>query len=149
MPTMLLFPEILETPNTYVSWLNNPRNRILDYRNVWVLSTRNFGASDHHNSFELSETVEDVNRFIESKQLSTVTVAGHGYGAKVACAFGSNYTEKTTGVVCLEGGPLDHSYYAAWQEISSAIDKCANIKLENTNLAVVGKEIEKAIEVNY
>ena len=34
-----------------------------------------------------------------------------------------------TGVMCLEGGPIDHKYYEAYQELVSYIQTCKNINL--------------------
>lgn len=115
----------------------------MDYRNVWVLPTRNFGDSDHHDNFDMEDISNDVARFLSEKQLSMVTVGGHGYGAKVACAFGTYHMDKTTGVVCLEGGPLDHSYYEAWEEVKNFIIDLSKINLANvTSTQEVYKKID-------
>ncbi len=118
MPTMLWFPEALDSAESWESWFQKSDNnvntyitQILDYRNFWIVNSRNFGDSDHHDSFDLQEVSNDVLRFIDEKQLSIVTVGGHGYGAKIACAFGSYNMERTSGVICMEGGPMDHSYH--------------------------------------
>jgi pimeloyl-ACP methyl ester carboxylesterase len=42
------------------------------------------------------------------------TLGGHGFGAKVALAAAINNMERVTGVVNLEGGPLDHRYHTAY-----------------------------------
>jgi pimeloyl-ACP methyl ester carboxylesterase len=146
MPTMLWFPEVMEPAENWEKWLQNSENKILDYRNVWLLNPRNFGDSDHHNSFDLEEVANDVNRFLDENQLTAVTVGGHGYGAKVASAFGSYFYDRTSGVICLEGGPLDHTYYESWEEVKNAINMCAKIKLENASVNDVYKKIDLAIE---
>lgn len=115
----------------------------MEYRNVWVLNPRNFGDSDHHDSFDLEDISNDVARFLNEKQLSMVTVGGHGYGAKVACAFGTYYMEKTTGVVCVEGGPVDNSYHEAWEEVKNLIVACSKIDLSNITSA---QEVYKRID---
>lgn len=128
MPTMLWFPEVLEPAENWERWFNKPENMILDYRNVWILNGRNFGDSDHHDSFDLEDISHDINRFIDEKQLTFVTVGGHGYGAKIASAFGSYFMERTSGVICMEGGPIDVSYHESWEEIKNAIIKMSQIK---------------------
>jgi pimeloyl-ACP methyl ester carboxylesterase len=50
------------------------------------------------------------------------TLGGHGFGAKVALATAINNNERCTGVINLEGGPLDHRYYEAYQELASYVD---------------------------
>ena len=59
----------------------------------------------------------DIVRFMDQQKLTLATIGGHGFGAKLATATASNYLNRFTGVVCLEGGPLDHRYYEAYQEL--------------------------------
>jgi pimeloyl-ACP methyl ester carboxylesterase len=146
MPTMLWFPEVLEPAENFEKWLEKPENEILNNRNVWLLNPRNFGDSDHHDSFDMEEIAHDINRFLEEKKLTMVTVGGHGYGAKIACVFGSFYHDKTTGVVCLEGGPIDHSYHEAWEEVANAIIKCSTIKVDSTSFTDIYKKIDQYVE---
>ena len=103
----------------------------MNYRNVWVVNTRNFGDSDHHDSLEMEEVCNDIARFMSQKQLTMATVGGHGYGAKVASAFGSYHMEKTTGVVCLEGGPVDNSYHEAWEEVKDLVTGLSKVDVSN------------------
>ena len=115
----------------------------MNYRNVWVVNTRNFGDSDHHNSLEMEEVCNDIARFMSQKQLTMATVGGHGYGAKVASAFGSYHMEKTTGVVCLEGGPVDNSYHEAWEEVKDLVTGLSKVDVSNAeNNSNVLKKID-------
>ncbi len=86
-------------------------------------------------------------RFIDEKQLSIVTVGGHGYGAKVACAFGSFNMERTSGVICMEGGPYDHSYHEAWEEIKTAIISLSKIDMSSASQNDVYRSIDAAVDV--
>ena len=36
------------------------------------------------------------------------TIGGHGFGAKVATVTANANLNRFTGVICLEGGPLNH-----------------------------------------
>ena len=110
------------------------------------MNSRNFGDSDHHNSFDLEEVANDINRFLEDNKLTTVTVGGHGYGAKVASAFGSYFYDRTSGVICLEGGPIDNTYHESSEELKNAITACSKIKLDNTSVNDVHKKIDAAVE---
>lgn len=148
MPTMLFFPEALESAETYEKFFNE-NSDFLNYRNVWILYPRNFGDSDHHNSFCLNESAHDINRFIEEKKLSTVTVGGHGYGAKVACAFSTMYMEKTSGVICVEGGPIDQSYHPAWNAIREYIIKSHDETKSTTNLGDAQRKVDKVVSDKY
>jgi pimeloyl-ACP methyl ester carboxylesterase len=146
MPTMLWFPEVMEPAENWESWLKKPDNKILDYRNVWLLNPRNFGDSDHHNSFDIEEVANDINRFVDENKLTYVTVGGHGYGAKIASAYGSYFHDRTSGVICLEGGPYNHSYHEAWEEVKNAILKTSEIKLDNTSANEVFKKIDIIVQ---
>jgi len=44
-------------------------------------------------------------------KLSTATLGGHGFGAKLALATGCYYPDRVTGVFGLESGPLDYRHY--------------------------------------
>ena len=71
MPTMLWFPEVMEPVENWEKWFMRPENKILEYRNVYLMHPRNFGDSDHHNSFDLEEVSHDIARFIEEPQMYT------------------------------------------------------------------------------
>ena len=141
MPTMLWFPEVMEPAENWEKWFLKPENKILEYRNVYLMNARNFGDSDHHSSFDLEEVANDVCRFIEDNRLTFVTVGGHGYGAKIASAFGSYHMDRTSGVICLEGGPMDHSYHEAWEQVRNIVLQCAEINL-NSTLSEIYKKID-------
>ena len=145
MPTLIWLPEVMEQVENYEKFFTNPKNSILDYRNVWLLNPRNFGDSDHHKSFDLVEMAEDIKRFIDEKQLSIVTIGGHGYGAKLACVFGTNYLDRTSGVMCIEGGPIDHSYHPWWNECREAIRAAFRISKECSSLGDFQRRLEKAV----
>ena len=49
------------------------------------------------------------------------TIGGHGFGAKVATATAISNLNRFTGVMCLEGGPLDHSYHEPYVELKSYV----------------------------
>lgn len=145
MPTMIMLPEMLENATNFEPFFNRPHNTILDYRNVWLLNHRNFGDSDHNSSFALEEMADDIKRFMDEKSISIATIAGHGFGAKVACVFGAKYLDRTSGILCLEGGPIDHSYHSAWGEIQTAIAKCSEIPMSDVSLNEINRRIDASI----
>eukprot|EP00356_Strombidium_inclinatum_P012414 CAMPEP_0170479812 /NCGR_PEP_ID=MMETSP0208-20121228/901_1 /TAXON_ID=197538 /ORGANISM="Strombidium inclinatum, Strain S3" /LENGTH=279 /DNA_ID=CAMNT_0010752271 /DNA_START=356 /DNA_END=1195 /DNA_ORIENTATION=+ len=55
------------------------------------------------------------------------TLGGHGFGAKVALATAIDNLDRCTGVINLEGGPLDHRYYESFQELKSYVDIASNM----------------------
>ena len=91
----------------------------------------------------MEDVCNDVARFMGEKQLTMATVGGHGYGAKVASAFGSYHMEKTTGVVCLEGGPVDNSYHEAWEEVKDLVQILGKINVADANSS---SDINKKID---
>jgi len=83
-------------------------------------------------------------RFIDEKKLTYITVGGHGYGAKVASVFaGLNY-EKVTGVICLDGGPIDQSFHAAWEEVKNTILNCSKLNMDVVTQSDVFKVIDNS-----
>jgi len=66
---------------------------------------------------------------MDENKITMATIGGHGFGAKVATATAINHMNRFTGVVCLEGGPVDHRYHEAYQELASYIDLANGINL--------------------
>lgn len=56
----------------------------------------------------------DIVRFMDEHKITLASIGGHGFGAKVAAATAINHMHRFTGVIQLEGGPLDHRYYEAY-----------------------------------
>ena len=148
MPTLVWLPEMLDQAESFEKFFNHPKNKVLDYRNIWLLNPRNFGGSDHHSSFEMDEVVDDIKRFIDEKQLSIVTIGGHGFGARVACAFGTSYLDRTSGVMCLEGGPVDIRYNDAWLEIKKAVNHAYNFSKSSSNIADFNRKLDSEVKDN-
>lgn len=114
-------------------------------RNVWLLDYRNQGASDHHESYSLEEMSDDIVRFMNENRITMATIGGHGFGAKVATATAINHMDRFTGVMSLEGGPIDHRYHEAYQELASYIEFCAKINLSGIDSAGLIRTIEKGV----
>jgi esterase len=111
---MIWLPEIIEPSQNFVKFFNRQDNKIKEVRNVWCLDYRNQGASDHHESYDMEEMSEDIVRFMDANKITTATIGGHGFGAKVAAATAINHMDRFTGVIQLEGGPLNHRYHEAY-----------------------------------
>lgn len=60
LPTLIWLPDLIEPSENFASFFNNDNNKILEYRNVWLLNYRNFGDSDHHDSFTLEVIINKV-----------------------------------------------------------------------------------------
>lgn len=50
---MIWLADLLEPSENFTKFFTRPDNKVLDVRNVWLLNYRNFGDSDHHESFAL------------------------------------------------------------------------------------------------
>lgn len=121
LPTMIWFSDLVEPSENFKTFFSSEGNKILDVRNVWLLDYRNMGNSDHHESFAMQDISADVIRFMDQQKLTMATLGGHGFGAKVALATAINNMERCTGVINLEGGPLDHRFYESYQELESYV----------------------------
>lgn len=114
LPTMIWFSDLIEPAENFTKFFTQEGSKILDVRNVWLLNYRNMGDSDHHSSFDMDDISNDVMRFMDQQKLTMATLGGHGFGAKVALATAINNMDRVTGVINLEGGPLDHRFYEAY-----------------------------------
>jgi len=145
LPTMIWLPELVEPAENFKPFFTNPNNKISSVRNVWLLNYRNQGGSDHHHSYDMDDISEDIIRFMDQNKITMATIGGHGFGAKVAAATAINNLERFTGVIQLEGGPLDHRYHEAYQELASYIQYCSKLNLKNMDAAGVVKALETGI----
>lgn len=64
---------------------------------------------------------------MDEQKLTMATLGGHGFGAKVALATAISNLDRVTGVINLDGGPLDHRYYEAYQELSDYVSAASNM----------------------
>lgn len=103
------------------------------------------GNSDHHDSFDMAEISNDVARFMDQQKLTMATLGGHGFGAKVALATAVNNMDRTTGVIQLEGGPLDHTYYEAYQELRDFVNIANGLDLKSVDYAKAVKFLKENI----
>ena len=114
MPNLIWISDLIEPAENFTNFFMREDNKIRNVRNVWLVNPRNFGDSDHHDSFSLEDMSNDIVRFMDDHRITLASIGGHGFGAKVATATAINHMNRFTGVTCLEGGPLDHTYYEAY-----------------------------------
>jgi hypothetical protein len=62
LPTLIWLSDLLEPSENFQKFFSREDSKILDYRNVWLLNYRNFGDSDHHDSFALDVCI--IQQFI-------------------------------------------------------------------------------------
>ena len=73
------------------------------------------------------------------------TIGGHGFGAKVAAATASANLDRFTGVIQYEGGPLDHRYHEAYQELESYVKFAAKMDLASMDGSSAMRHIDSNI----
>jgi len=96
---MIWLPELVERSSNFEPFFTRSDNKILNYRNVWLLDYRNQGDSDHHASYAMEDMSEDIVRFMNENKITMATIGGHGFGAKVAAATAINHMDRFTGVI--------------------------------------------------
>lgn len=82
---------------------------------------------------------------MDDHKITMATIGGHGFGAKVATATAINHMNRFTGVISLDGGPLDHKYYEAYQELAHYIEAVRNLNIETLNAADALKKITERV----
>lgn len=87
----------------------------------------------------------DIVRFMDENKINIATIGGHGFGAKVATSTAINHMNRFTGVICLDGGPLDHRYYEAYQELVQYVQEARNMKLEDFDQSQAIKKITEKV----
>ena len=54
---MIWFSDLVEDAENFEEFFKRGDNKILSVRNIWLLNIRNFGNSDHHDSFEMNVSI--------------------------------------------------------------------------------------------
>jgi pimeloyl-ACP methyl ester carboxylesterase len=106
---MIFFGEMFDQHEHWSDFFNE--HNISQARNIYLLHPRNFGNSDRHDSFDVEDMADDVVRFMDKRGIKQATLAGHGFGGKMALAVGCYHSTRVTGVCVLDSGPLDHRHY--------------------------------------
>lgn len=148
LPTMIWFSDLVEPVENFQAFFQSEGNKVLDVRNVWLLNYRNMGDSDHHESFLMDDISADIVRFMDSKQITMATLGGHGFGAKVALATAINNMDRCTGVINLEGGPLDHRFHEAYLELASYVEIAKGLDVSKMDVAQATKVLNDKISCN-
>lgn len=142
---MIWFSDLVEPVENFQAFFQSEGNKVLDVRNVWLLNYRNMGDSDHHESFLMDDISADVVRFMDSQKLTMATLGGHGFGAKVALATAINNMDRCTGVINLEGGPLDHRFHESYQELASYVEIAKGLDVSSMDVSQATKLLNDKI----
>lgn len=146
LPTLIWFADLCEPVSNFKNFFSKADNKILDYRNVWLVDHRNFGESDHHKSFDLHEMGEDVIRFMDKNEITLATIGGHGFGAKVATVTAVDNLNRFTGLMLLDGGPIDHKHHESYNELESYVNAAKQLNLSECDLSAANKYLDQHIE---
>ena len=82
---------------------------------------------------------------MDEKKLTMATLGGHAFGAKVALATAINHMDRCTGVINLDGGPLDHRFYEAYQELESYVKIANDMPIQKMDFAQATKHLNDKI----
>ena len=93
----------------------------------------------------MDEISADIVRWMDQEQITTATIGGHGFGAKVAAATAINNMDRFSGVIQLEGGPIDHKYHEAYQELEAYVKLASSLRLHNMEAGQVLRKLDDGI----
>lgn len=124
---MIFIGEMFDQHSNWTKFFND--YKVNEQRNIYMISPRNFGNSDRNESLDIEEMTNDVIRFMDSKNIKQATLAGHGFGGKLALSVGCYHSERVTGVCAIDSGPLDHRYYEPHIELVSYLDSLSKIDM--------------------
>lgn len=87
---------------------------------------------------------------MDEKKITMATIGGHGFGAKVAAATAIGHMNRFTGLIQYEGGPLEHQFYEAYQELVDYIKFAYSLPISSLDLAQAHKLInENVLDRNW
>lgn len=148
-PNMIFFVDYFDKPENWLTFFM--QNKTLDYRNVYILNSPNFGNSDYSNPQDLEAigseaTVSAVERFMWQNKISTATFAGHGFGARTAMLFGCYRSEMVTGIAALDYTPTDYSKFDVVWRMNNALQALDEISQAMLSGKMTRGQINKYIE---
>jgi pimeloyl-ACP methyl ester carboxylesterase len=82
---------------------------------------------------------------MDENKITLASIGGHGFGAKVATATAINHHNRFTGVICLEGGPVNNKYHESYQELVSYIEAVRNLNIDRLTSAEALKKVSERI----
>lgn len=142
LPNLIWLPELLEPAENFEKFFTRENNKVLKVRNVHLLNYRNNGSSDHHSSYELSDMADDIIRYMDHNHITTATIGGHGFGSKVALATATDNLNRFTGVMCLDGGPVDQRWHPAYTELKKYVLALSKLNLSDMSSQEIAKKID-------
>jgi len=131
LPSMIFFPDIMDTAENWLSYFMNAPNSVLNYRDVYIVYPRNFGSSDwcEHIAPEPAEDLaDDIERFMYANKITMATMAGHGFGAKNAMLVGCYKPHLVTGILAYDYAPQDYTYFRAAKTYESVLKGVKDIQ---------------------
>ena len=104
------------------------------------------GTSDRcEDELNYTEMSNDVIRFMWENKISMATLAGHGLGAKLALATGCYNPERVTGIISLDGCPMDQTYVQPYQELNGYLNHLKDIEL-GRGFTHISEELKERIK---
>ena len=73
---------------------------------------------------------------MDSKKITTASLFGHGFGAKIASITGILKYHRITSVIGIDYSPQDMTKHDAWIELKSAVESAAAIDLHQSEAAI-------------
>lgn len=77
---------------------------------VYVLDMRNHGASPHNPVMDYPSMATDLLRFIENRELKTVSLLGHSMGGKIAMWFALNHPDFVDHLIVADIAPVSYTH---------------------------------------
>jgi pimeloyl-ACP methyl ester carboxylesterase len=126
MPTVIAFPDLLEDPESLLPYFDKT---FQENRNLWLLSYRNSWGSDRCDTMSAQELADDVMRFMDRHRITSASLFGHGFGARVATITGILKYHRVSSIVGIDYSPMDYTKHECWNELKMAIENAAQIDL--------------------
>jgi len=89
------------------NWMGIAR-KIAEKHNVYIPDQRNHGRSPHHYEFNYRVLLEDLEEFVNSKNMDRVTILGHSLGGKIGMLYAFNHPERLNKLVVVDIAPKNY-----------------------------------------
>lgn len=93
----------------------------------------------------MEDIANDIIRYMDQNYITMATIGGHGFGAKIAIATATDNLNRFTGVMCLDGGPVDQRHHDAYAELKTNVKRLGKVHIESLSMTDVNKNIDKIV----
>jgi pimeloyl-ACP methyl ester carboxylesterase len=132
-------PHYLQSRRVFARELNRP---------VYAIDLRNHGDSSHDPRHNYTALAEDVEGFLQKRNIKDSTLIGHSMGAKTAMAVALRKNVPISSLISVDNAPVDAALHSAFAKYTQGMKRIEDAQLKKQSEAdAILKEYEESLPV--